>query len=88
MTDTQRASHDGIQETKEQKQEKVLAAIRMNGGATLFELVGILNWPVNRISGRVSELTAQGKIYDSSRRKVNPNSGKKGIVWMATMGRF
>jgi predicted transcriptional regulator len=86
--ETQVQAFESLQETIEQKREKVLSAIRANGGATLFQLVGILNWPVNRISGRVTELKNQGKIYDSGRRLQNPSSGVKGIVWMATMGRF
>lgn len=70
-------------ENKEQKQMRVLQAIKKNKGATLFELCKILNWPVNRISGRVTELSKMGFILDSGIRKINPDSKKSGIVWMA-----
>lgn len=64
----------------DEKRMLVLEAIRKNHGATLFELVRILNWPVNRISGRVTELAKRGLIVEVG-AKINPESGKRGAVW-------
>lgn len=75
-------------EQKEVKQSQVFEAIKANNGATLFELVQILDWPVNRISGRVSELKRFGLIKDSGTRKTNPESNKPGIVWIVSQTEF
>lgn len=37
-------------------------------GATLAELVGLLSWPINRISGRVSELSELGYLREAGQR--------------------
>ena len=84
IQETQREAYHSI-ENKEQKQELVFRAIKSYNGLTLFELVKILDWPVNRISGRISDLTKQGKIKDSGSHRVNPESGKSGIVWIASL---
>ncbi len=65
---------------KEAKQLLVLTCIRQCGNATLFELVKLLGWPVNRISGRITELKDSGDIVDTGK---NPESQKSGIVWRA-----
>lgn len=78
---TQLDAYNTITE-KEAKQLIVLKAILQNNGSTLFELVKILKWPINRISGRVTELKKQGKIVDSGLRKMNPESNKSAIVWI------
>jgi len=52
------------------KRAAVLSAISSQGehGATLDELVGILNWRINRISGRVSELQKSGYLTECGTR--------------------
>lgn len=79
--ETQLDSWDSLQETISSKRLKVFKAIESNEGATLFELTKILNWPVNRVSGRVTELAKNELIVDSGTRRTNPESGKTGIVW-------
>lgn len=37
-------------------QKQVLAAIRQYPNSTLTEIAGILDWTVNRVSGRITEL--------------------------------
>lgn len=80
-TDTQLEAYSTIK-NKENKQWLVFRAIESYNGLTLFELVKILGWPVNRISGRLRELVKQGKIVDSGWRRLNPESNKSGIVWV------
>jgi predicted transcriptional regulator len=82
IQDTQRAAYDEIQPTVSEKRARVLAVITKSPSA-LFDICSALGWPVNRVSGRVTELAEQGLIEDSGSRKVNPASGKKGIVWRA-----
>ena len=50
-------------------------------GKTLFELVETLGWPINRISGRVTELHQKDAIVDSGDRRINPSSGRRCVVW-------
>lgn len=66
----------------ENKRHLVLKAIMQYDGLTYFELVKILDWPVNRITGRVNELVSKELVKDSGRRRVNPDSNKSGIVWV------
>lgn len=80
---TQLESWDKLQGSLENRQEVVFQAISAAGdqGLTLFELVKLLGWPVNRVSGRVTELAAKGKIKNYDLTRVNPESGKRGLVW-------
>lgn len=67
------------------KQLGVFKAIRdQRNGATLFELVKIMQLPINNISGRVSELCRHGYVRDSGIRRINPDSGKAATVWEVT----
>lgn len=83
--DTQLDAWDQLQPKIGEARRLVLKMIALKGagGATLFELQTVLGWPVNRISGRVTELTKDGMIGDTGLRRVNPASGKRGIAWVA-----
>lgn len=78
--DTQMRAFSSLENLGE-KRKAVAVAIAIKAGATLYELVQYLGWPVNRISGRVTELKDAGVIVDSGLRRINPTSGKNGIVW-------
>ena len=84
MKDTQLESWNNIKDSIGDRQYEVYKEIRKAkaNGRTLFELVDSLQWPVNNISGRVTELSRKGHIEDSGERRVNPASGKKGVVWV------
>ena len=71
IRDTQYNSYEDLKETVERKRMIVYEAIKK-----------ILGWPVNRISGRVTELSRMDLIVDSSHRLRNPDSGKLGIIWV------
>ena len=79
IRDTQKEAWWSIQDKLTEKQERVLAEIT-KAPATLFELSARLAWPINRLSGRVTELSDKGKIVPVGER-TNPDSGRKGIVW-------
>lgn len=85
IPETQREAWEAQKITNKERREQVFRAIESSPtGRTLFELVVALNWPINRISGRVTELHKRGVIRDSGRRRINPASGKSGIVWEPT----
>lgn len=83
MFATQLDSWSEKQETLGVSQGAVFAIIKQSpDGMTLFELVKELGWPVNRISGRVTELSNAMKIEPSGTR-INPETKKAGMVWKA-----
>jgi len=66
--DTSRLANARVQ--KERDRDVVLGWIqRMEAGATLDELAGILSVAPNRISGRLTELRKAGRIYDTGERR-------------------
>lgn len=79
--DTQLDAWNDLQETLGEKQQRVFKVIYSHGDATMFEVAKDLGWPINRISGRITELCAKGYIQDSTRRRLNPLSGRNVIVW-------
>lgn len=68
---------------KSRKRNEVLSVIKYTDGATLFELVAILKWPVNCITGRVNELCKMGIVVDSGNLRKNPKSNRSAVVWAA-----
>ena len=50
-------------------QKQVFAAIRMYPNSTNQELAQILDWQINRITGRVNELRKMNLIEDGGKRK-------------------
>lgn len=78
--DTQLAAYDEVLPTLSDKRKTVYDVIASRPSA-LWEICNTLRWPVNRVSGRVTELSGLNLIVDSGDRRVNPASGKNGIVW-------
>jgi hypothetical protein len=85
MKDTQMESLESEAPTIPAKRRKVFDFIESRSvlGATLFEISLSLSWPVNCVSGRVTELAKDMRIKDSGLRRVNSYTGKRGIVWVA-----
>jgi predicted transcriptional regulator len=81
IQETQRTAYNELKDASS-KRELVFRAIDSYGGLTLFELVKILNWPVNRLTGRVNELVKLNRIQDSGKTRTNPESKKRGILWI------
>lgn len=81
IPDTQRASWRTIQDLSE-KRAKVLSVISQTNGIALWEIAEKLGWPINCVSGRVTELQDLGLVRDSGKRGTNPHSGKKAILWL------
>lgn len=80
-TDTQLQAWHDKQQDLSRSQKLVLSALARGGPSTSFEVARILGQPINRISGRITELREKGKIKDSGERTINPDSGKRVIIW-------
>ncbi len=67
-------------------QRMVLRSIRhaKKAGRTAEECAMVLHLPRVSAQPRTSELKAKGLILDSGRRRTNPSSGKRAVVWVAT----
>ena len=79
--DTQMGAYFALDNLRDKQKVVADAISRQAHGATLFELTKIIDWPINRISGRVTELAEMSVIVDSGIRRKNPASGRPGIVW-------
>lgn len=66
-------------------QTMVLAAVKSRGayGLTPEELAEIREMGRVSVQPRFSELKAKGLIVDSGRRRINPSSRKRAVVWVA-----
>jgi hypothetical protein len=82
-SDTSQAAAASVQPSLGARQAAVLRVIRDGRGATCAEIGLVLNLPPNSISGRITELRKQGRVFDSGRTRPSPVSGKAGTVWQA-----
>lgn len=82
--DTQLGSWEAIQDKLSQTKREVLRTICSAGldGISTIQISEKLNWPINNVSGRVTELCDDGVVTDSGRRCTNP-SGRPAILWVA-----
>lgn len=64
---------------------QVLWFIRARGerGATMIEIRDAVRLPINSVCGRVGSLRDCGLIEDSKRTRVNAETGREAIVWVA-----
>lgn len=85
VRDTQQEAWGALNPKIGERQAVVLSELQ-RGPATLFELTERLMLPVNRVSGRITELHDKGMIADTGTRRINPQSGKRGIVWAVSSG--
>ena len=75
-------AYHGIK-SKNVKKAKVFKVIKTTKGATLYEIARSLRWPINCVTGRVSELRESGSVINSGKTKKNP-TGVRAIIWVAT----
>ena len=79
---TQKESWKEKQKTLAYSQAEVLKAIKSLKTAALFEVTESLGWPINCVSGRITELKTQGKIKATG-TKLNPATGRNVTVYKA-----
>lgn len=85
MQQTQLDAYHAIKESLCRRRRAVMGAFESLGGsATTFEVQKHLGWPVNRVSGRITELRESGFLTDSGTTRINPESGHPGTVWIMT----
>lgn len=80
---TQLEAWASIQENLPDARRAVLLTI-LNAGKHGISTIAIsekLGWPINCVSGRITELKRVGLVEDSGRRCENP-SGRRGILWI------
>lgn len=68
------------QETLSKMEQKVFDCFEKFEVLTLYDIVKILDLPVNNISGRITGLYKKKKIYDTGSRGKTP-SGNSCILW-------
>jgi DNA-binding MarR family transcriptional regulator len=79
--DTSAKAYNSIYPKLGEKQKDVLRVIRRHPrGIALFELPDQLGWPINSISGRITELSEK-KLIEICGEKVNPHTGRKAKLW-------
>jgi predicted transcriptional regulator len=82
--DTQLSSWEDLQDSLGARQMKVFSVIKARKkGLTSVEVAKIMKVPINCVVGRITELNNKGLVLDSGRRALNPDSGRKIIVWEA-----
>lgn len=71
-----------IQDSLPSSRREVFQVISQAGeqGVSTVAIAETLHWPINCVSGRITELRNGGVVRDSGRRCMNP-SGKKAILW-------
>lgn len=77
---TQITAYESIKAVLPERRLQVLEVIERKEGIALFELVDELSWPINCISGRVTELRKAGLI-ESMGFITNPSTNKKAVMW-------
>ena len=79
---TQRAAHKEILPELSDKRLQVYNIIAdAKRGIALYLIAEKLHWPINCVSGRVTELHDLGYIVDSGQRETNPHTKKRVILW-------
>lgn len=87
--DTQLSAYASILEHLPESRRHVYNIIASFGshGVSTLDVSHTLSWPINCVSGRITELAKEGLIRDSGQRGVNP-SGKRCILWTVEGPRF
>jgi len=84
IRDTQIESWESVRKNLSERQLRVFETLIVSkNGLPLFRISEWLGWPINSVSGRVTELSDRGMIVDSGSREVNPATGRRAIVWKA-----
>lgn len=61
------------------KQQTVLSCIYYNGPVCNYQIAELLDWEINRVTPRVNELNAMGKI-ELAYKDISP-TGRKAKFW-------
>lgn len=61
--------------------DQVIAALGDYGPRASFELAALIGKSYRSVQPRTSELAQMGKVSDSGKRRIDPETGKEVIVW-------
>lgn len=79
--DTQLAAWHDIQDRLPAARAEVYRVIAGGQYVSSDAVARKLGWPINRVSGRITELVDAGLVRDSRRRGQNPDTGRLVILW-------
>lgn len=79
--DTSRAAAEHVSGRAATLRASVLEALREHGPRATFELPRLCGATYRALQPRTSELRAAGAIADSGARRVDPETGRKCVVW-------
>lgn len=80
--DTQIDAWKSVQRQLPKCRQQVFDVIARNSdGITSEQIAVTLEWPINSISGRVTELQRLGRIKDSGRR-LPTHAGRSAVLWV------
>ena len=79
---TRNQSFQQLQKDLGRNQQAVFKQIKRLKKAALFEVTESLGWPINCVSGRITELKRDNKIKATG-IKLNPLTGRKVAVYEA-----
>jgi len=68
------------------RQDEVLSVLRRSEDATCGELAQALKTRISSVSPRITELRKHGLIYDTGKRRKDPESGRNQKVYAITPG--
>jgi DNA-binding MarR family transcriptional regulator len=85
MKQTSLDAYDDIKETLNRREEEVLEALGLLGQATNNEIADMLDWQINRVTGRTNSLAKKNYIEECDRRP-DKFTGYKSIVWRIKNG--
>lgn len=77
---TQVDAFDSIKQKLGAKQRAVAHALKVLGEASNKDLSKALGWPINRVTGRVTELVDRGIVTTDSTKK-DPDTNRTVTVW-------
>lgn len=90
IQETSKDAHDSIKAELAPRELKVYSTLRVCGGLTNEEIAGLLQLPINQITGRTRGLVLHKDSFGSPRPLVRDSglkrkgkSGLNAIVWMA-----
>jgi hypothetical protein len=79
--DTQMAAWHELQDGLPAARAEVYRIIAEGQFVSADAVARRLGWPINRVSGRITELVRAGIVRDSNRRMENPDTGRRVILW-------
>lgn len=69
-----------------QREAEVFTALKTRGPSIDYEIAAATQLPINVVTGARNHLVEKQLVVNTGRTKINPASGKRGIVWAVREG--